>query len=73
MTAKILEQCKKPAAKTHIIQKTNASNSGVMKFLKHLQENSLLTFDRNSEKYETTEKGLEYLKKHSELKKILES
>ena len=31
----------------------------------------MLKFDKNGKKFETTEKGYEYLKKYSELKKLL--
>jgi len=69
--AEILEACKQPTAKTHIMYKTNLSYDATLKFLKRLQKLELLKLNQDNKKYETTEKGFEFLKKNSELRKIL--
>jgi predicted transcriptional regulator len=53
------------------MQKTNMSYPNTLKLLEHLQEIQMLKFDENNKKYETTEKGSEYVKKYYELEKIL--
>ena len=69
--ARILEQCKQPTAKTRIIHKTNTSYLTGLMFISHLQKIGMLNLDHDSKKYETTEKGSEYLKNYSELRKLL--
>ena len=69
--AEILELCKHPTAKTRVIHKVNMSYTMSLRFLKYLQKSEMLKFDKNGKKFETTEKGCEYLKKYSELKKLL--
>jgi predicted transcriptional regulator len=69
--AEILKLCKQPTAQTRIMYKTNMSYPQTLKFLTHLQKLQLLKADHNGKKYETTEKGFEYLKKHSDLQKLL--
>jgi predicted transcriptional regulator len=71
--AEILEQCKQPTVKTHIMYKVNLSYPSTMKFLSNLQNLQLLKFDETSRKYKTTEKGLDYLKRYYELQKALET
>jgi predicted transcriptional regulator len=69
--AEILDLCKQPTAKTQVMYKTNLSYPNVVKLLEHLQELQMLKLDKNSKKYETTEKGRVYVKKYYELEKIL--
>jgi len=69
--AEILELCKQPTVKTRVIYKVNMSYTTSLRFLKYLQKSEMLKFDKNGKKFETTEKGFEYLKKYSELKKLL--
>lgn len=69
--AEILDLCKQPTARTHVMYKTNMSYSNMLNSLEHLQKLQMLKFDKNSKKYETTEKGHEYVKKYYELERIL--
>ena len=69
--AEILDLCKQPTLKTHVMHKTNASYYYVLKLLEHLQELQMLKFDKNSKKYETTEKGRKYVEKYNELEILL--
>jgi predicted transcriptional regulator len=71
IVAEILDLCKQPTAKTQVMYKTNMAYAKVLKLLEHLQELQMLKSDKNSKKYETTEKGREYVKKYYELEKIL--
>lgn len=71
--AEILDLCKQPTAKTQVMYKTNMPYANVVKLLEHLQELQMLKLDKNSKKYETTEKGHKYIKKYHELEKILKS
>jgi predicted transcriptional regulator len=69
--ARILELCKKPTAKIRIIHKTNTFYLTGLMFISRLQKIGMLNLDHDSKKYETTEKGSEYLKNYSELQKLL--
>ena len=69
--AEILELCKQPTATTRIVYKTNLSYNAALKFLKRLRKLELLELDQDNKEYATTEKGFEFLKKHTELKKLL--
>ncbi len=71
--AEILELCKQPTAKTRIMYKTYTSYASVSKFLNSLQKIEMLKFNDSGKKYETTEKGFAFLKKYSELQKIIEN
>jgi len=69
--AEILELWRKPTAKTQTMRKTNMSYPGMQKFAKQLLELELLKTDPDSQKYQTTEKGLEFLRRYSALSKLL--
>ena len=69
--AEILDLCKQPTAKTHIMYKTNTSYASVMRCLGRLQKIRMLKFDDNLAKYETTERGFEFLQRYSELQEII--
>ena len=69
--AEILEQCKQPTAKTRIMYKVSMSYPATINFLEYLQKLKMLKLDQEGKKYKTTEKGLSYLKKHSELRNLL--
>jgi predicted transcriptional regulator len=69
--SEILELCRKSAAKTKIMQKANMSFAQTQKLLEHLQKLELLELDEDNKKLKTTEKGFAFLKKHSELQKLL--
>lgn len=69
--AEILELCRQPTAKTQIMHKTYLSHPALLSCLKELQRIELLRLTDDGRKYETTEKGFEYLKKYSGLQGLL--
>ncbi len=73
MIAEILVLCRKPAAKTKIMYKTNMSYTAIQKFLRQLQKFGLLSLDADAKKYTATEKGLEFVKKYVEIQDLLKS
>ena len=73
MIAEILMLCRKPTAKTQIMYKTNMSYAAIQKFLKQLQKFGLLSFDDGAEKYNATEKGLEFVRRYLAIQDLLKS
>ncbi len=71
LISEVLIQCTKPSIMTHVMYRISSNYSGTMNFLNYLQKKQMLIL--NDDKYETTEKGIYFLKKYSELQKILES
>lgn len=67
----ILNLCRKPTAVTRIIHKTNTSYAAMQQLLTQLQKTKLLKLDNDTKKYETTEKGLEYIKRYLTLQELL--
>jgi predicted transcriptional regulator len=71
--SEILELCRKPTAKTHIMYKTNISYAALLKLLKQLQKLELLILEKSSKKYATTDKGQEYIARWVTLQELLEA
>ncbi len=69
--AEILELCRKPCLKTNIMHKANISYVSLIGFLKQLRKLKLLGFSRDTNQYQTTEKGLEFLRRYSALRELL--
>jgi predicted transcriptional regulator len=51
--------------------KVSMSYPATINFLEYLQKIQMLQLDHDGKKYKTTEKGLSYLKKHTELQQLL--
>jgi predicted transcriptional regulator len=73
IVAEILMLCRRPTAKTRVMNGAYLSFSALQKFLKHLQRLELLRVDEISKRFVTTEKGLELLRNYVLLQKLLES
>jgi predicted transcriptional regulator len=71
--AEILDLCKKPRVKTHIMYRANLSYRSLQHYLMHLQKYGFLEVHHSKEKYSTTEKGLKFLQMWIELNQILTS
>ena len=69
--AEILELCRKPKVKTRIQYQTNLSYKLLQKCLAQLQMYKLLEEHHSQETYSTTEKGLDFLQKWTELEQLL--
>ncbi len=67
----ILSLCKLPQNKTRIMYNTNLSWEMAQKYLAQLQSRGLLEVHHSRTKYSTTPKGLEFIKKWSELAELL--
>jgi predicted transcriptional regulator len=68
--AEILNLCRKPQTKTRIMYTTNLSYRTLQSYLSQLKSLALLDIHHSETKYYTTVKGLEFLEKWSELKRI---
>ena len=73
--AKILEITKKGARKTQIMYKANLSFTQLNEYLPYLLNKKLisLTCNGNTEIYAITKNGIDFLKKHNELIKLLKT
>ncbi len=71
--ADILELCRKPAAKTRIMYKTNLSYQVMQKSVNQLLKLDLLKFDSDAKKFQASPKGLEFLERYSALVALLNS
>jgi predicted transcriptional regulator len=69
--ADILNLCRKPQVKTRVMYKTNVSYRLLQDCLLQLQKKRLLEAHHSMEKYSTTEKGLEFLHKWTELQQFM--
>ena len=68
----ILDVGKNPSTKTSIVYKANLSFEQAKKYLEMLKEDDLMETHKSShEKYETTEKGKDFLKNFEELEGLL--
>jgi len=71
ITAEILNFCKKPQTKTHVMYNTNLSWQMTQKYLSQLQSRGLLEIHHSVTKYAATQKGLKFVEKWKELLELL--
>jgi predicted transcriptional regulator len=71
--AEILNLCRKPQTKTQVMYATNLSYATLQSYLSQLKSGALLEVRHSIARYATTEKGLKYLEKWSELQKLLQT
>jgi len=69
--AAILYLCSEPKTKTHVMYGTNLSWTMLKHYLSELQSRGLLEVHSKSKRYITSEKGLDFVEKWKELKKLL--
>jgi predicted transcriptional regulator len=70
--AEILSLCKQPQVKTKVMYGVNLSWLMVEKYLSQLQSMGLLEVHRSLTRYATTQKGLKFVEKWSELVELLQ-
>jgi len=73
IVAMILEAANGGATKTRIMYKAFLSYAQLREYLSVLIENNLLEYLEGSQTYKTTEKGLNFLKMHSEIGELLQT
>ena len=69
----ILEAANGGATKTKIMYKAFLSYAQLKEYLSVLIENNLLEYLEGSQRYKTTEKGLNYLKMNNEIGELLQT
>ena len=69
--AEILGLCSEPRNKTHVMYGTNLSWKMLQHYLSELQSRELLEIHGESKRYVTTDRGRDFVKKWSELKKLI--
>ena len=69
----ILEAANGGATKTKIMYKAFLSYAQLREYLSVLIENNLLEYLEGTQTYKTTEKGLNFLKMHSEIGELLQT
>jgi len=73
IVAMILEAANGGVTKTRIMYKAFLSYAQLREYLSVLIENNLLEYLEGSQTYKTTEKGLNFLKMHSEIGELLQT
>lgn len=70
----ILSVSRKPTQKTRILYSCNLSYDQLQKYLKYLSHHELLSSSnsKGKERFQTTEKGLEFIKGYERLNRFLE-
>jgi predicted transcriptional regulator len=71
IVAMILDAANGGATKTKIMYKAFLSYAQLREYLSVLIENNLIEYIEGSQKYKTTEKGLNFLKMHNEIGELL--
>ena len=66
----IIESARSGATKTKIMYKAYLSYSQLVEYLKHLQQNDLITCEEGTQLYRPTEKGLKFLNMSNELNEM---
>jgi predicted transcriptional regulator len=69
----ILDSANGGATKTKIMYKAFLSYGQLKEYLSILIENNLIEFLDGTQMFKTTEKGLNYLKKHNEMEELLQT
>jgi predicted transcriptional regulator len=69
----ILDSANGGATKTKIMYKAFLSYGQLKEYLSILIENNLIEFLDGTQIFKTTEKGLNYLKKHNEMEELLQT
>jgi predicted transcriptional regulator len=69
----ILDAANGGASKTKLMYKAFLSYGQLKEYLSLLIENNLIEYRDGSHKFKTTEKGLNYLKKHNEIGELLQA
>jgi predicted transcriptional regulator len=71
--AEMLQICRTPQNKTHIMYKTNTSYASFTKYLQSLQKAGLLQQELlNKNKFQTTERGKKFIEKYCEILQLLD-
>ena len=71
--SEVLDRCIVPQTKSQLMAKENLSSEIITECLTQLKLLGLIEERRDPEKYVTTKKGIEYLRRWAHLKEILES
>ncbi|HEU5462405.1 MAG TPA: winged helix-turn-helix domain-containing protein [Nitrososphaeraceae archaeon] len=69
----ILDSANGGATKTKIMYKAFLSYGQLKEYLSVLTENNLIEYLDGTQTFKTTEKGLNYLKKHNEMEELLQT
>ena len=69
----ILDSANGGATKTKIMYKAFLSYGQLKEYLSVLIENNLIEYLDGTQTFKTTEKGLNYLKKHNEMEELLQT
>ena len=73
ITAMILEAARIGSTKTKIMYKAYLSYTLVKQYMKFLQENGLIKYDKLTKEYQITEKGIRFLHAYDKIIELLSS
>ena len=69
--AQLLDAASSPTTKTKMMYKALLSYEQLKEYMVMLTENDLIAYDKPSERFSTTNKGYEFMKKYEDLSKLI--
>jgi predicted transcriptional regulator len=69
--AQLLDAASSPATKTKMMYKAMLSYEQLKEYLLMLSENELIGYDKPSQRFTTTDKGFQFMKRYEDLSKLI--
>ena len=69
--AQLLDAASSPATKTKMMYKAMLSYEQLKEYLLMLSENDLIGYDKPSQRFTTTDKGFQFMKRYEDLSKLI--
>ena len=69
--AQLLDAASSPTTKTKMMYKTMLSYEQLKEYLVMLSENDLIGYDKPSQRFATTDKGFQLIKRYEDLSKLI--
>ena len=69
--AQLLDAASSPTTKTKMMYKTMLSYEQLKEYLLMLSENDLIGYDKPSQRFTTTDKGFQFMKRYEDLSKLI--
>ena len=67
----MLDAASSPATKTKLMYKAMLSYEQLKEYLLMLTENDLIEYDKPSQRFTTTDKGFQFMKRYEDLSKLI--
>jgi predicted transcriptional regulator len=71
IVAQLLDAASSPTTKTKMMYKAMLSYEQLKEYLLMLSENDLIGYDKPSQRFATTDKGFQFMKRYEDLSKLI--